>query len=143
LPDDPPSPCGRQQHLLAHDGGVALGDRIAAPLGERREAFQVARKNWKSCLRDPPLAHLALSCVSLAHMSKPVGPLCAPATSSPPSGRARKMHTVAIFLDEQTRLTAPGISRGPPDVRSNGRFQCKSQHQPAIAVTSATRMGAA
>jgi hypothetical protein len=54
---------------------VALGDRIAAPLGERREAFQVARKNWKSCLRDPPLAHLASSCVSLAHMSKPVGAL--------------------------------------------------------------------
>jgi hypothetical protein len=34
-----------QQHLLTHDGGVTLGDRIAAPLGERREAFQAARKN--------------------------------------------------------------------------------------------------
>jgi hypothetical protein len=34
-----------QQHLLAHDGGAALGDCIAAPLGERREAFQAAGKN--------------------------------------------------------------------------------------------------
>jgi hypothetical protein len=104
LPDvQSPSPCGRQQDLLAHDGGVALGDRIAAPLGEWCEAFQAARKNRKSRLRDPPLAHLASSCVSLAHMSKPVGVLVRTGDKLVAvSGRARKMHTVAIFLDEQT-----------------------------------------
>jgi hypothetical protein len=48
-----------KQHLLAHDGGAALGDRIAAPLGERREAFQAARKKPESRLRYHPLAHLA------------------------------------------------------------------------------------
>jgi hypothetical protein len=32
--------------LLGHDGGAALDDRIAASLGERREAFRTARKNW-------------------------------------------------------------------------------------------------
>ncbi len=48
-----------QQHLLAHDGGAALGDRIAAPLGERREAFQAARKKPESRVRVHPLAHIA------------------------------------------------------------------------------------
>jgi hypothetical protein len=48
-----------QQNLLAHDGGAALADRIAAPLGERREPFQAAGKNSESRLRDHPLAYLA------------------------------------------------------------------------------------
>ena len=48
-----------QQHLLAHHGGAALGDRIAAPLGERREAFQAARKQPETRLRDHPLAQRA------------------------------------------------------------------------------------
>jgi hypothetical protein len=48
-----------QQHLFAHDDGAAFGDCIAAPLGERREAFQAARKKLVSRQRDRPLAHLA------------------------------------------------------------------------------------
>jgi hypothetical protein len=42
------------QYLLAHDGAMALGDRIAAPLGERREALQAARKKAESCRRSFP-----------------------------------------------------------------------------------------
>jgi hypothetical protein len=48
-----------EQHLLAHGGGAALGDYIAALLGKRPEAFQAARKQPEARLRYHPLAHRA------------------------------------------------------------------------------------
>jgi hypothetical protein len=101
------SPCGRQQHLLAHDGGVALGDRIAAPFGERREALQAAQKSEISSARSSacaPRFELRL----LAHMGKPVGVLVrtgdklAAVRVGNPFPAAPEKCTVAIFLDEQT-----------------------------------------
>src|SRR5262245_63896533 len=50
-----------QQNLLAQDAGAALGDRIAAALGERGEALKAASKKPELRLRDHPPAHLARS----------------------------------------------------------------------------------
>ena len=115
---------GRQQLLLAHEGGVALGDRIAAaPLPERRKALQAARINRNSSARlsvCAPRFELRL----FGHMGKPVGVLVrtgdklAAVRVGNPFPAAPGKCTVAIFLDEQTP-SAPGTLRGPPDVRSN------------------------
>jgi len=59
-----------QQHLLAHDRGAALGDRVAAPLGERREAFQAARKR-RNLVSD---AHVELTDVGRKWSQENVGP---------------------------------------------------------------------
>ena len=53
---------------------MALADRIAAPLGEWHEAFQVARKNRNSSAR-PSACAPRFEQRFLAHMGKPVGVL--------------------------------------------------------------------
>src|SRR5262249_43384249 len=69
-----------QQHLLAHDGGAALGDRIAAPLDERREAFQAARKNRNLVCA---IIRLRTSLQTTTHAAGLQGAATSPAPSSP------------------------------------------------------------
>ena len=93
-----------QQHLLAHDGGAALGDRIAAPLGEQRETFQAARKNRNLVCAIIRL-RTSLRAASLGSHGQGVlvrtaDELAAVRDGNPFPATPGKF-TVAIFLDEQ------------------------------------------
>jgi hypothetical protein len=79
---------------------VALGDRIAAPLGERREAFRLRAQESEFRLRDPPLAHLASSSASWLTWASQVLLRTAVRVGNPFPAAPGKF-TVAIFLDER------------------------------------------
>ena len=97
-----------QQHLLAHDGGTALGDRITAPLGERREAFQAARKNRNLVCAIIRL-RTSLRAASLGShrqvLVRTIDKLAAVRDGNPFPAAPGKF-TVAIFLDEQPPLVS-------------------------------------
>jgi hypothetical protein len=98
---------GRQHDLFVHYGGEALGDRIAAPLGERREASQAARKNRNLVCATLRFAHLASSSVSWLTWASRSGSSCRNADElaavrvGNPFLAAPGKFTVAIFLDGQ------------------------------------------